>query len=54
MPTEDEILASIIRKMMSDKDAYDSPFMVLEKDSVCFDGWVDLDPEQVEALRRLM
>lgn len=54
MPTEDEILASIIRKMMSDRDSFDSPFMALENSAVCFDGWVDLEPEQVEALRRLM
>lgn len=50
---EDKVLASIIRKMMADKDAWDSPFMALEKTAVCFDGWVDLEPEQVEALRRL-
>ena len=54
MPTDDEVLASIIRKMMSDRDNWDSPLIALEKNMVCFDGWVDLTPEQAEALRELL
>lgn len=47
-------LASVMRKMLVQRENWDGCYINICDDSVCIDGWVnDLTPEEVKALRDL-
>lgn len=53
--TDDELLGAIMRRILTtDRDSYSGAFACVEDWGVCLDGWVDLSPDEVDVVRRIM
>ena len=54
MPTEDELLASVMKKVISSREDPFGCYIDIHSTSMCIDGWVEgLTPEEYEALNRV-
>jgi len=51
--TEIEILAGIMTKILARTGVYDEVFLMFRGNDLVVDGWVSLDPTELELVERL-